>query len=126
MRRSIRWSLLGSYAVTLLLVLGLLGGTLYRQRRTSAHDALQGELLAHAQAIAGAIGFTGNFRFDATKPNGQPRRALDCSRAEELFGFRASTSLRDGLARTVEWYREHRRRESPHPALTGASAADTP
>ena len=38
-------------------------------------------------------------------PNGQPRRRLDVSRAEELFGFEARTPLRDGLARTIEWYR---------------------
>ena len=40
-------------------------------------------------------------------PNGQPRRSLDASRAEELFGFRARTPLREGLERTVAWYREH-------------------
>ena len=40
-------------------------------------------------------------------PNGQPRRSLDTSRARELFGFEAKTSLRDGLERTVEWYRAH-------------------
>ena len=40
-------------------------------------------------------------------PNGQPRRQLDASRAEALFGFRAHTTLRDGLARTVSWYREN-------------------
>ena len=38
-------------------------------------------------------------------PNGQPRRSLDASRAEELFGFRARTPLREGLERTVAWYR---------------------
>jgi GDP-L-fucose synthase len=40
-------------------------------------------------------------------PNGQPRRSLDASRARELFGFQAGTSLRQGLERTVAWYREH-------------------
>jgi GDP-L-fucose synthase len=39
-------------------------------------------------------------------PNGQPRRSLDASRARELFGFEARTSLRDGLERTITWYRE--------------------
>jgi GDP-L-fucose synthase len=38
-------------------------------------------------------------------PNGQPRRALDASRARELFGFEARTELREGLERTVAWYR---------------------
>ena len=44
-----------------------------------------------------------------TMPNGQPRRQLDASRAEQLFGFRARTALRDGLERTVAWYRESSR-----------------
>jgi GDP-L-fucose synthase len=39
-------------------------------------------------------------------PNGQPRRQLDASRAEQQFGFRARTPLRDGLARTIAWYRD--------------------
>ena len=41
-------------------------------------------------------------------PNGQPRRSLDASRAEELFGFEARTSLREGLERTIAWYRRSR------------------
>ena len=43
--------------------------------------------------------------WDASKPNGQPRRQLDVSRAERLFGFRAATGLREGIERTVAWYR---------------------
>jgi GDP-L-fucose synthase len=77
-----------------------------------------------AEAIAGVTGFTGTFRFDPAKPNGQPRRALDCSRAEELFGFHASTSMREGLRRTVDWYRMHRTQEELFPAA-GTSAAGT-
>ncbi|MDQ3067317.1 MAG: GDP-L-fucose synthase, partial [Actinomycetota bacterium] len=42
---------------------------------------------------------------DDTKPNGQPRRRLDVSRAEELFGFRARTDFREGLERTIAWFR---------------------
>jgi len=42
-------------------------------------------------------------------PNGQPRRSLDTTRAAELFGFEARTSLRDGLARTIAWYRSRDR-----------------
>ena len=57
--------------------------------------------------VAELTGFTGEVVWDATKPNGQPRRQLDVSRAEELFGFRARTSFRDGLARTIAWYRAH-------------------
>jgi len=56
--------------------------------------------------IAEATGFTGRFRFDPTKPNGQPRRQLDVSRAAERFGFRASTPFPVGLRETVAWYLE--------------------
>jgi GDP-L-fucose synthase len=58
-----------------------------------------------AAAVARATGFTGTFSWNAARPNGQPRRALDVSRAERRFGFRARTSFEDGLARTVAWYR---------------------
>jgi GDP-L-fucose synthase len=50
--------------------------------------------------------FKGRIVWDATKPNGQPRRCLDTSRAEKAFGFRARTSFSEGLDRTIEWYRE--------------------
>jgi len=58
-----------------------------------------------APIIAKATGFTGRITWDATKPNGQPRRGLDTSRAERAFGFRARTPFADGLARTVDWFR---------------------
>jgi GDP-L-fucose synthase len=58
-----------------------------------------------AERVREATGFDGEIRWDTSKPNGQPRRRLDTSRAEELFGFRAAVSLRDGIARTVAWYR---------------------
>lgn len=58
-----------------------------------------------AELVAEATGYAGEIVWDTTKPSGQPRRKLDTSRAEELFGFRARTRLRDGLTRTVEWYR---------------------
>jgi GDP-L-fucose synthase len=54
--------------------------------------------------IARLTGFQGEIRWDATKPDGQPRRALDTSRARERFGFEARTSFEDGLRRTIEWY----------------------
>jgi GDP-L-fucose synthase len=60
---------------------------------------------ALAELIGELTGFEGEIVWDTSKPNGQPRRALDTSRAEELFGFRASTTLREGLERTVAWYR---------------------
>ena len=50
------------------------------------------------------VGYSGEVVWDATRPNGQPCRELDTSRAERSFGFRARTGLRDGLRRTIEWY----------------------
>jgi GDP-L-fucose synthase len=59
-----------------------------------------------AELVADVTRFTGEIVWDTSKPNGQPRRALDTSRAEDLFGFRARTPLREGLERTVAWYRD--------------------
>jgi GDP-L-fucose synthase len=58
-----------------------------------------------AELLAELTGFAGEIVWDTSKPNGQPRRKLDVSRAEELFGFRAGTGLREGLERTIAWYR---------------------
>jgi GDP-L-fucose synthase len=58
-----------------------------------------------AELVAELTGFEGTITWDSSKPNGYPRRKLDTSRAEELFGFRAQTPLREGLLRTVGWYR---------------------
>jgi GDP-L-fucose synthase len=57
-----------------------------------------------AEMIARLTNFTGDIRWDASKPNGQPRRCLDVSRAEREFGFRAGTALEEGLRETIEWY----------------------
>ena len=54
-------------------------------------------------------GFDGKITWDTSKPNGQPRRCLDTSKAEELFGFRAQTNFRTGLRETINWYRGNRR-----------------
>lgn len=54
--------------------------------------------------IAGLTGYTGRVVWNASKPDGQPRRCLEVSRAEKEFGFRASVGLDEGLRRTVEWY----------------------
>jgi len=62
-----------------------------------------------ATLIAEQVGFNGAIRWDTTKPNGQPRRCLDVSRAKELFGFEARYSLEEGLGRTIEWYLKHNR-----------------
>jgi GDP-L-fucose synthase len=60
------------------------------------------------QLIAAETGFSGEIRWDTSKPNGQPRRRLDTRRAEENFGFKARTSFREGLAKTIDWYRGSR------------------
>lgn len=57
--------------------------------------------------VARQVGFTGEIRWDTDKPNGQPRRRLDVSRAEMEFGFKARTSFEEGLTRMVDWYRKH-------------------
>lgn len=59
------------------------------------------------ELIAQTTGFTGAINWDTSKPDGQPRRALDTTRATREFGFQASTSFEDGLRCTVEWFREH-------------------
>jgi len=61
-----------------------------------------------ARMIAAAVGFTGDIVWDATKPNGQPRRCLDVNRAQRLFGFQARYCLRAGIAQTVAWFQAHR------------------
>lgn len=67
-----------------------------------------------AQLIASIVGFEGALRWDASKPDGQPRRRLDTEKARRAFGFEAQTSLEDGLRRTVDWYLTHRERaDSP-------------
>ncbi len=58
-----------------------------------------------AELVAEVTGFAGEIRWDRSMPNGQPRRALDASRARALFGFEAQTRLREGLEQTVTWYR---------------------
>ncbi len=72
-----------------------------------------------AELIGRLTGFEGEITWDSTRPDGQPRRSLDTSRARELFGFGAQTSLEDGLHKTIEWYRSNlttlrtRTRETP-------------
>lgn len=59
-----------------------------------------------AHLIARLTGFEGEVVWDTSKPDGQPRRYLDTSKAERLFGFKAQTSFEEGLRKTIEWYRE--------------------
>ena len=61
-----------------------------------------------AELIAKLVGFEGALRWDESKPDGQPRRRVDNSRARELFGFEAKVSLEEGLRRTIEWYVDNR------------------
>lgn len=66
--------------------------------------------------IARLSGFTGEIRWDASKPDGQPRRCLDTERAEQLLGWRAVVGLEEGLRRTIDWYganRDHRAMHDP-------------
>ena len=60
-----------------------------------------------AKLIASLCGYSGHLTFNASLPDGQPRRSLDVTRASAAFGFRATTSLRDGLRRTIAWYERH-------------------
>ena len=60
------------------------------------------------ELIAELTGFEGDIHWDTTKPDGQPRRGVDPSRAAAAFGFHAETDFREGLARTIDWYRNHR------------------
>ena len=64
-----------------------------------------------AESICELAGFDGEIEWDTSKPDGQPRRRLDTSRAKEEFGFEARIDLREGLRRTIEWYVTHRKNE---------------
>ena len=61
-----------------------------------------------AETIAEVTGFTGELKWDASKPDGQPRRRIDPARAERVLGWTASMDFRDGLRATVEWYLANR------------------
>ena len=63
-----------------------------------------------ANTIASLMGYRGSFRYDTSKPNGQPRRGLDVSRAQKSLGWTARTSLEDGLRRTIDWWRSQGRK----------------
>jgi len=60
------------------------------------------------ELVAQEVGYAGRITWDTSKPNGQPRRCLDTSRAWEGFGWRATTPFEEGLRRTVAWYRAER------------------
>jgi GDP-L-fucose synthase len=71
-------------------------------------------ILDLAELLARLMGFSGEIRWDPSRPDGQPRRCLDTSRAARLFGFRADTSFEDGLWLTIDWYRRSRSSTSDH------------
>jgi GDP-L-fucose synthase len=62
-----------------------------------------------AETIEALVGYEGETVWDASKPDGQPKRFLDTERARQHMGFEAATSLEDGLKRTIQWFREHGR-----------------
>ena len=75
---------------------------------------------ALVELVAKACGFTGEIRWDPSKPDGQPRRCVDASRAMQLLGWRAQTDLEAGLRQTVEWYRANRSHRSGYnPSVAG-------
>ena len=61
------------------------------------------------ELIAEPVGFEGEIRWDTTKPDGQPRGCLDVSKAKEEFGFDAKTDFKEGLKKTIEWYKNERK-----------------
>ena len=64
--------------------------------------------------VARLSGFTGEIRWDSSKPDGQPRRCLDTERAAKLLGWRAQVGFEDGMKRTIEWYRANRGHRAEH------------
>jgi GDP-L-fucose synthase len=60
-----------------------------------------------AELIAELMNFQGEIRWDVNKPDGQPRRILDIARAEKEFGFKAKTNFREGLQKTIDWYKNN-------------------
>jgi GDP-L-fucose synthase len=82
----------------------------YGEEPVNIGSGFEIRILDLAELIARLAGFKGKIVFDPSKPNGQPRRALDVSRAEKQFGFKAQIGFEEGLRRTIEWY-EIKRRE---------------
>lgn len=74
-----------------------------------------------SEKIGDLTGFSGRFLWDASQPNGQPRRCLDVDRAQREFGFRARTCFDEGLKRTINWYRYSLLRQPPWSETHGVS-----
>ncbi|NOT00775.1 MAG: GDP-L-fucose synthase [Phycisphaerales bacterium] len=74
-----------------------------------------------AGLIAELVGYDGQIEWDTTQPDGQPQRRLDVSRALRTLGWRAETSLREGLRRTIDWWQEQRQPVDPLPSVSTLS-----
>ena len=77
----------------------------------TSHEVSIRELVG---VISQLTGFAGEIRWDASFPDGQPRRKLNVDRARKAFGFTAEVTLEDGLRRTVEWFEAYRRDGQDH------------
>ena len=86
--------------------IGLAANVVEEAKEAAKEIEREEDFVPYAELVAEVTEFTGQITWDTTMPNGQPRRSLDASRAKALFGFEARTTLRDGLERTVAWYRE--------------------
>jgi GDP-L-fucose synthase len=76
--------------------------------RSTSGSGLEISIRDLAAKIAAIAGFSGRITWDGTKPNGQPRRCLDVTRAEREFGFRAATPFDGGLRKTIQWFQSNR------------------
>ncbi len=77
-----------------------------------------------ATRICDLVGFQGELTWDASKPDGQPRRCLDTSRAKREFGFAATTDFKDGLAETIAWYEKELHELASRPSQTAVPELD--
>src|SRR5205823_550998 len=75
------------------------------------------------ETICDLCQFRGEVRWDASQPDGQPRRCLDTSRARNFLGFEARSTLRDGLEETIAWFEKRRVEETKAPARTRIQVA---
>jgi nucleoside-diphosphate-sugar epimerase len=98
----------------------------YPEETNAPYGLAKVEIRDLVRIVADLSGFRGEIAWNATKPDGQPRRCLEVSRAEREFGFRATTELVEGLRRTIQWYRTvHRRDASTVTATRGYSVETT-
>ncbi|MFO8036872.1 MAG: GDP-L-fucose synthase [Anaerolineales bacterium] len=87
----------------------ILGAERYNQREpVNLGAGMEISIKDLATLIADLTGYSGDIVWDTSKPNGQPRRALDVTRAREYFGFEAEVPFEEGLQRTIAWYKKHR------------------